>query len=243
MEELKHSQEIINLGKKLITEFSKKDQKDTTLSWMAHYLSELITSTDDELHQEKKIQLQKKTCTVILNIWKNRKDFPRGLRPLSGLASAVEVINSLKANDPNIDYWERTRRYEDNSPWGNFAEVLRNSSQNIFALTVFASIGNEILLNEKEWLKFPNLLSDDEKQILEYIDQILNRDENPIKIVFTTQGKKKKKRKLEKIDEVFDRIEELLMLQLSKFEALKKSILEAKKVSGSLENDLSCDCD
>jgi len=235
MEQSKHSQEIIDLGKKLVKEFSKHDQRDTTLSWMAHYLSELIISVENEHDGEKRTVLQAKACEVILGIWKNRDDFPRGTRPLTGLSSAVEVINSLRKNDP--DYWARSRSYEDHSEWGNFAETMRNSSQNVFDLTLLASVGQEMLLKEKEWSEFPNLLSAEEKEILDFIDQVLQRDKNPIRIVYTTAGSKKKGRKPEKIELVFKRIEKLLNLQLQKYEQLKTAVLGEKNEPDLEEDD------
>lgn len=168
---------------------------------------------------------------MILILWQNRNDFPSGTRPLHGLSSAVEVIRSLRRQDPDMDHWQRNREYQENGPWGNFAKTMRNSSENVFALTIFASIGQDTLSKEKEWAKFPNLLSDDEREVLEYLDEILKRDENPIKIHYTSPGKKEKPRKVEKMDKVLGRIEQLLKQQQEQFEALKQSVLKGRKLA------------
>jgi len=231
MEELKYSQETIDLGKKLIREFSAHDKRDLTLSWMAHYLSELIIATEKELDQTRKTELNKEAYEMVLTLWQNRNDFPRGTRPLSGLSSAVEVIKSLRRQDPDVEYWQRNREYQENGPWGNFAETMRNSSENIFALTISASIGQDALAKEKEWAEFPNLLSDEEREVLNYIDEILKRDKNPIKIHYTTADKKDKPRKVEKIDKVLGRIEKLLKQQQEQFEALKQSVLKGRELA------------
>jgi len=230
MEELRQSQEIIDLGKKLVKEFVGNDRRNTTLGWMAHYLSELIVLGESEVDSQKQMKLKKEACKIILEVWKCRNDFPNGVRPLSGLASAVEVINSLRSKDPNVEYWDKMRRYQDISAWGDFAETLRTCSENIFALTVFASIGHEVLLKEKEWAKFPNQLSDDEKQILTYIDQALQRENPPFQIIFTDPNTKITEQKPEKISEVLDKIGELIKLQQSKFELLKAAIASESEI-------------
>lgn len=238
MEELKRSQEIISLGKKIIQEFSREDRRNTTLGWMAHYIAELIVSAENEMKPDRKIKLQKEASEIILAIWSKRNDFPRGSRPLSGLSSAVEVINSLKADEP-MSYWERIRGYEEDSEWGKFAKTLFRSSQTIFDLTLLASIGHEILLKEKEWTEFPNLLSEEEKQILDYLDRMLERDESPIKVVVADSAADDEEQKPQKIEEVFDKIERLLQEQIKKFEALKSNVLAAKQTLKDDKDDES----
>ncbi|SJN27780.1 hypothetical protein [Sphingobacterium sp. JB170] len=225
----KQSQEIISLGKKLIREFCEEDRRDTTLGWMAHYLSELIVSVENETEPERKAELKKEACEVILIIWSKRNGFLKGSRPLSGLSSAVEVINSLKENDPKMAFWERMQRYEEGSPWGNFAKTLKDSSERIFDLTFLASIGQKVLLREKEWEKFPSLLSDDEIQILGYLDRVLHRAENPVKIVIADASTSDEEQKPEKIDEVLNKIDAILKEQMKKFEALKSTVFAARQ--------------
>ncbi|MFC7523134.1 hypothetical protein ACFQRK_04225 [Parapedobacter sp. GCM10030251] len=150
-------------------------------------------------------------------------------RRLSSRGKAIEQTirrrrshQLLKRVDSDIPYWEITRQYDDNSPWGRFATTVRNSTEDIFALTILSSIGHGILSREQEWLKFPNFLSSEEKQILEYIDTVLSHGENPIQIVIVDSSKKpKKKDKPSKTEEVLNKIETLLHNQVSDFEKLK----------------------
>lgn len=219
MEQLKHCQEIIALGKKLIKEFSTHDQRDTTLCWMAHYLSELMVSIENEADIITKRKLQENACQIILGIWKNRNDFPHETRPLASLSSTVEVINSFKKKDLSNSYWERLN--QDSSEWGNFAETLKKSSELAFSLTILASTGNDLLLKEKEWSIFPNLLSKEENEIIDYLDQLKESQQRRNKIELPTSRKKKK----EKIEHLFDRIEKILNDQMDKFIKLKSSTL------------------
>ncbi|WP_442591931.1 hypothetical protein ACSBL2_11955 [Pedobacter sp. AW31-3R] len=237
MEELKYSQETIALGKKLIRDFSAHDKRDLTLGWMAHYLSELIVSAEQEQEEAKKAELNRQACEMILTLWQNRNDFPRGTRPLTGLSSAVEVIRSLRKRDPGLDYWQRNMEYKQNGPWGNFAETVRNSSENIFALAVFASVTEDALTREKEWSEFPNLLSEQEREMLEYIDEILTRDEAPIKIRFTSPGKKEEPKEVEKMDKVLARMEKLLKKQTAQFDALKRAVLKGRELDAKTDSD------
>lgn len=237
MEELKYSQETIALGKKLIREFSAHDKRDLTLGWMAHYLSELIASAEQEQKGAKKAELNRQAYEMILTLWQNRNDFPRGTRPLTGLSSAVEVVRSLRKRDPGLDYWQRNREYQQNGPWGNFAETVRNSSENIFALAVFASVSEDALAREKEWSEFPNLLSEEEREMLEYIDEILTRDENPIKIHFTSPDSKEKPKEVEKMNKLLARMEKLLKKQTAQFEALKSTVLKGRELDTDSDSD------
>lgn len=237
MVELKYSQETIALGKKLIREFSANDKRDLTLGWMAHYLAELILSAEYEQEETKKSELKRQAFKMILTLWQNRNDFPRGTRPLAGLSSAVEVIRSFRKRDPELDFWQRNVEYQQNGPWGKFAETVRNSSENIFALAVFASVSGDALTREKEWSEFPNLLSDQELEMLGYIDEILARDENPIKIRFTNPSKKENPKEVEKMDKVLGKIEKLLKKQTIQFEALKKAVLKGRELGTELGSD------
>jgi hypothetical protein len=64
MEKLKRSQEVLDLGKQLVREFSIHDRYDLTTSWMAHYLSEIITEAEEEKSIPKKRKLQKECCDI-----------------------------------------------------------------------------------------------------------------------------------------------------------------------------------
>jgi hypothetical protein len=231
METSKHTQEIIALGKKLVSEFSAHDRRDITLNWMAHHLSALIVSAEQETDETKKADLNIRACETILTIWQSRNDFPRGTRPLSGLSEAAEVIRSLRTEDPETDYLARHRELQQNSAWGNFAESLRSSNDTIYELTMYASIGEDLLAKEKEWAEFPGMLSDEEKELLQYIDEVIRRDENPIRIVYTSADKTEEKPKSEKIDRIFSKIDKLLKQQMGQFEVLKQSVLKGRELA------------
>lgn len=237
MEELKHSKEIIELGKKLVKEFSSRDRQKITLSWMAHYLSELITLAESENDPDLKAAHQEKACEMIMRIWANRNDYPSGVRPLSGLASAVAVLSSLqeKVMNPELNYWQRGMQYEDSSPWGKFAKAIRTSTENLIPLAILSSFSHEALLSEKEWLKFPNLLSEDENKILGYIDQILDRDSEYYKFVIRRSDEDEEEP--EKIDLIFNEMEKLLKQQQSSFEELRGKVLLEKNSEGLTETN------
>jgi hypothetical protein len=58
MEKLDHSAEIINLGKKLVTELKLDNSVNTLGRWMAHYLAELMVAVENEKSLIKKRKLQ-----------------------------------------------------------------------------------------------------------------------------------------------------------------------------------------
>lgn len=239
MEKSEHLQETIALGKKLIEEFSTHSKRNTTLRWMGHYLAELIKSAEIEKIASKRTQKEKEIVKLILDIWKARPYFPKQIGPLSGLAGAVEVIKSLEEPKKNEKYWGINIDFEKSTPWGKFATTMRKTSKSLYSMALLASVSHETLLKEKEWAKFPNLLSEDEKTIIGYIDDHLSYSYNRIQIVVTSSKPDEKKKKPDRIDKLLSKIEKSIEAQKASFDELKKSIqlLERDPIDDEIDDD------
>lgn len=75
--------------------------------------------------------------------------------------------------------------------------------------------------------------------MLEYINEILTRDENPIKIRFTSPGKKEKLKEVEKMDKVLARMEKLLKKQTAQ---LSSRLTSSFLIPSTRENINACRC-
>ncbi|WP_227430543.1 hypothetical protein [Psychrobacter sp. I-STPA6b] len=92
-EDLEIQEKVINLGKKLLANFSKNDD-DVIIAWMANYLAEQM------LLAEKGCNEAKKECfDTILKLWEKRAVMPQGHRPFESFESLIDVLESLKVEN------------------------------------------------------------------------------------------------------------------------------------------------
>lgn len=90
MENLEIQEKVINLGKKLVSNF-QQDNPDEITSWMINYLAEqidLAEKTDCE-------QVKKKCFDSILSLWKYHVVFPDGTRPFEDFEPIFKALDSL----------------------------------------------------------------------------------------------------------------------------------------------------
>lgn len=221
MEKLQQSQEVLNLGKALVKLFSDRGRTDLTTSWMSHYLAELIKEAEGESDIIKKRKLQKEASKIILDLWRERKHFPHSA-PLSQLKHAVAIIGALKDERNTSMPWNYYRGYENESPWGQYMFATRRAIEAIFKITVSGSIVKEIIEKEKMWLNHEVFLSEEEKKIIEYLDQLLNSSDSFINIIYTDHKAELPKEKPDKMKQVIFKLKELIAKQnvaLAKLEA------------------------
>ena len=221
MEQSKHSEEeILKLGKKLIKELELVYTGNTLARWMAHYLAELINNIDKCESKEEKIKFQKECCNIILEIWQKRERVPIE-KPTDRLKPIIDVISLLKKNEhPFISHRffdKKNGLKHSNSSWLSFLEIIRNNSERIYRKSLIAMISEELLEKDKEWIKeHSSFLSDDEKSVIEYLDSI-----REITISFHGEEEKEETEK-EKVEKLFNELEEQLDEQKEELLKLKK---------------------
>lgn len=232
MEKLKQSQEIISLGKKLVKELSYDDRCDLRTRWMGHYLAECITKAENEPDEKKKGQLEKKCCDIILQLWKNRKHLPGNAKPLASLGDSLTVLTALLAKEKDIDSWEIYTHERHETGWGKFMKETSKKFNKILAISLYATLGDDTLSREKEWLAHKELLSENERSIIEQLDQLLTSNESYIRIILsdeynkddneTAENKSRMEQAVDKIQAHIDSLGKIL-------EELKKEKLSIKK--------------
>lgn len=222
MAQSKQLQEIITLGKKLVTEFSADEARNTTLKWMGNYIAQLIVNTENELDPVKKKVLEKECADTIIKLWEKRENLPNHAKPLGNLDKALSIIKALKDDDKTFD-WNRRDPYENPGPWGRFAKELRENYNLAISITICTAISYDILKKEKEWLEHENLLSNEEKKVIKYLDDLLQTSDIFSGMYFANDRDHSAK-PAARIRQVLEKIDTLIGKQNKALEALKLAI-------------------
>lgn len=227
MEPLKLTEETIALGKKLVAEFSHNDRIPMTARWMAHYLAGLIVKAEGEPDPVLKMGYDNECAAFIVDLWKNREYLPEGARPLAKFQEILPVLEALVDSDPQEPYWQTFRQFEDGSSWGRFLHKTRLYNEDIFRIILCSVVTKRLIDEEKDWLKFPHLISESERNIIEHLELLLNRQTDRVKIIFTSPGEDPVPETKYEADmpSVFKKLEQLMKEQQQSLAQLKRSIL------------------
>lgn len=237
MEQSKPSQELISLGKKIISEFSREGSSNTSLQWMAHYLAELIQKVENATSDVEKQVAQKECYSLILDLWKQRAYFPERTAPVAKLSHTISVINALKDEDLTGFPFSSIMRQDEDSPISNYLYKMRKSFDKIFSICLAETV-NKIDLNaETEWLEHLQFLKTEEKEIIKKVNAALTTDSS----INNKKEKNNKKSAPPKVNNDFvDLIIEKLELQhsaqLEYLESLKKKLLLDKQKKNNNNN-------
>jgi hypothetical protein len=225
MEKLKQSEEeILKLGKKLIAELELVYTTNTLARWLGHYVAELIQTIYHCDDNDEKIKLKKECCNLILEIWDKRERVPFD-KPLSKLEPIINVLKLLKKREhPFISHRFSSNNRDFNnehSNWINFSGIIKNNSERIYRKVLSSMINSEVLEKDKEWIEeHGSFLSDDEKNIIEYLDSI-----NEITISFGV-GSGDDISEKEKMKNLFNDLEEQINEQKEYLLKLKNEVLK-----------------
>ena len=98
------SDEVLGLGRKIVTELGLDDSNDTLARWMAHYIAELIQLVETAPPEEQ--PTRKSECaTAILELWEHRRQFPDGRRPFEDFDAVLRVLESLDPENATGHYF------------------------------------------------------------------------------------------------------------------------------------------
>jgi hypothetical protein len=88
------NQEIINLGKAIITELGMERDSNTPARWLVHYIAENIHKSEN-CEGEKKDAAERKCVDAIFKLWNHRSELPRGLNPFTEFDSVFRGLSRL----------------------------------------------------------------------------------------------------------------------------------------------------
>jgi len=239
MAKSKHSTEIILLGKKIAEEFAHHGRTRMTLAWLSQYLAERIKNAEAERDPKKKKVMTDECVDLILKLWKHREQFPSDTQPLANFKKIIPVLQAIDIPDADIPSWERYRGLENATPWGKFVHKYRHGCDSILMFAIMGSITEDKIKQEKDWLKFPHLLSATEKEVIEGIDRLISKrtDYSLIQIIVSGREEAPKPEPKTKLDELLNKVQEILNDQQKAFDELKKMML--KETSNPDEEDYS----
>lgn len=223
MEQLNHSEEeIIKLGKKLISELEISNTSNILARWMVHYISELIYKAENSKTGKEN---HKKECfDMILKLWSNKEFLPIE-RPLHNLNNISEVLEVFREKEEIIvlPRWLRRNYLNGNNKWANFISKIKNNSERMIDLSLNLVISEDTILKDKEWVKnHKDFLSEKEIKTISLLDMVIEVKKNSVIDAGDIEHKSKK----EKIKFIINEFEELINEQKSSLEELKKTLLK-----------------
>jgi hypothetical protein len=88
------NQEIINLGKAIITELGMEMDCNTPARWLVHYIAENIHKSEN-CQGEEKDAAERKCVDAIFKLWHHRSELPRGINPFTEFDSVFRGLSRL----------------------------------------------------------------------------------------------------------------------------------------------------
>lgn len=107
MESSERREQVIRLGEALVEELKLNPGVDTLARWMAHYVAEQITAVKESSGDEKRIA-EEHCFETILNLWRHRSVFPKGIKPFESFESIFVALDRLNPDNPRSYYFAYT---------------------------------------------------------------------------------------------------------------------------------------
>jgi len=217
MENLETQEKVINLGKKLVSNFKQNDPDEIT-SWIINYLAEQI-----ELAENTSCEQTKRNCfKTILQLWESHSTFPNGTRPFENFETIFKALDSLSPESSIPRYFinqnnEKPHTELDASAtWVEAATKLDTMARVLISFMFKQAIENAITAETKNWLK--TLYG--------------TVDANEVNFIIRHNNENHPNKAQQRIDELANRID-----QLETFENLSQDIRsELKKELTSVES-------
>lgn len=131
------TENIIELGKRLVQEFKLEDQTDTLSQWMLHYLAELFERYDLSTSPEEKGIVSVDIRDTIFKLWEFRYEQAHPQSSFKNIETLVSTLRKLNLDNDDVFYPDlRNFRNEEStmdksSPeyWYSYALKLDKSSR------------------------------------------------------------------------------------------------------------------
>lgn len=97
MEATTQLSDVVELGKRLVTELDGDENRDTLSHWMVHHIADLIQRLETQGAGDR-LEIEAECRRAILELWAHRNSFRHGSRPFEELDP---LLNTLEALDPD----------------------------------------------------------------------------------------------------------------------------------------------
>ncbi|RZG79882.1 hypothetical protein [Acinetobacter pittii] len=183
------TENLIELGKRLVQEFKLEDKNDTLSQWMLHYLAELFEGYNLSMSPDEKRIATLEIKDTIFKLWKFRYEYAHSQSSFKNIESLVSTLKKLNLDNDNAfysglrDFRNVESTIDQSSPdyWYSYALKLDKASRFLirncilkgYAITEADNKEISDLINEFEELdSYENLLgrfysdqSDEDKEV------------------------------------------------------------------------------
>lgn len=157
MESSEINTQVINLGKKLISELRLDFDNDITARWMAHYVAEKIVAAE----KPDSTEVERDCCfDAILKLWNHRYSCPEEVRPFQRFESVYAGLARLDISSDSHYF----QRFEKLSP--ETIKKLDDRSKQWVDLALAVDNGARFMISELFSLATASASSDEIKEIL-----------------------------------------------------------------------------
>ncbi len=158
----------IELGKKILAQFGKNEDRGILTSWMSHHVAELITRAENEKGPPAEQEIRHACVETILRLWAHRNSLPNGSRPFESAERAAQTLARL-APDSNQNFYSMrhapAEKGNDDSSvhagvWLDFADAFDKAARELIRICMSQSLGTSAA-GLRDWLQAAYGLEDE----------------------------------------------------------------------------------
>lgn len=158
----------IELGKKILAQFEKSEDRGIMTSWMTHHVAELIMRAETAKDTPAEQEVRNACVEAILSLWVHRNNFPNGSRPFESAEQAVQTLVMLSPDFKQNFYFRPlaplVKSDDDNSVsarvWLGFAGAFDKAAREFIRICMSQSLGTSAA-SMREWIQASHGLEDE----------------------------------------------------------------------------------
>lgn len=216
------NQEIINLGKAIITELGMEIDCNTPARWLVHYIAENIHKSENSQGEEKE-SAERKCVDAIFKLWHHRSELPRGINPFTEFDSVFRGLSRLD-NSSQKPYFNEFSQFDhevnqdeshESKQWVDIAISIDKVAKELVSESFNSAAAAAITDKYKEILKLaPEGSGEDIRVMLELVCE-------EVTSTSTAKDVEKLQSKIQKVEALMD----ICNMFINKF---NKELLEVK---------------
>ena len=212
------NQEVINLGKAIITELGMEIDCNTPARWLIHYIAENINKSENSQGEEKDAA-ERKCVDAIFKLWHHRSELPRGINPFTEFDSVFRGLSRLDDsnkrpyynNYPQFEHKIEDSESQESKQWVDIAISIDKAAKTLVSESFELASNAALTEKSKKILNLaPDNSGDDIRIMLDFMyDEPDKSKEKEIKSI------KSKIQKIEVLKSICDVFTEKYNLELS----------------------------